>query len=50
MDTEKVPTCSESFLDLGNNPYRIMQLMDADMTAIKIYFTEDGTIKVHQTH
>ena len=31
-----------------HGPYRIMKLTDTDVTAIKIYFPEDGTIKVHQ--
>ena len=32
-----------------HGPYRIMKLTDTDVTAIKIYFPEDGTIKVHQS-
>jgi len=32
-----------------HGPYRIMKLTDTDITAIKIYFPEDGTIKVHQS-
>ena len=31
-----------------HGPYRIMKLTDTGVTAIKIYFPEDGTIKVHQ--
>ena len=31
-----------------HGPYRIMKLTDTDVTAIKIYFPEDVTIKVHQ--
>ena len=32
-----------------HGPYRTMKLTDTDVTAIKIYFPEDGTIKVHQS-
>ena len=32
-----------------HGPYRVMSLTDADITAIKIYFPEDGSIKVHQS-
>ena len=31
-----------------HGPYRIMNLTDTDITAIRIYFPEDGSIKVHQ--
>ena len=32
-----------------HGPYRIMSLTDMDITAIRIYFPEDGHIKVHQS-
>ena len=32
-----------------HGPYRIMNLTDTDITAIRIYFPEDGSIKVHQS-
>ena len=32
-----------------HGPYRIMDLTDIDVTAIRIYFPEDGSIKVHQS-
>ena len=32
-----------------HGPYRVMSMTDTDVTAIKIYFPEDGSIKIHQS-